>query len=465
MKKNVYVHTFGCQMNVYDSDRMTAMLGGYGYSPIDRADRADLIIVNTCSIREKAAQKAFSQLGRYRKLKIQNPKLIIALGGCIAQQEAEEVFKRAPYLDLVFGTQNINRLPEFIRTIEENGGRLANVTPEATYLESLDEPLVPLSGAVTAFVTIMQGCDNYCAFCIVPYLRGREASRKKASIVHEIKEMVARGVLEVTLLGQNVNSYGRKDGTTSFRDLLAEIAAIEGLMRIRFTTSHPRDLSDDVIGLFGSMGKLCQHIHLPVQSGSDRILSLMNRGYGREDYLAKVARLREYSPDISITSDMIVGFPGEEEQDFSDTLELMDRVRFDGLFSFKYSERKGTAAVALPGKVAEGIKGERLRILQSLQERHTLEKNRSWEGRPVEVLVERVSENHEEDLTGRTSTNRVVNFKGDPEQVGSLVKVLITGAYLHSLRGETGRRKKDDDRNESIRVDLGSADQYPDRHP
>lgn len=423
-------------MNVYDSDRMTAMLADYGYSPIDRAEQADLIIVNTCSIREKAAQKAFSQLGRYRKLKIQNPKLLIALGGCIAQQEAEEVFKRAPYLDLVFGTQNINRLPEFIRVLEENGGRIANVMPEAAYLESLDEPLAPLSSAVSAFVTIMQGCDNYCSFCVVPYLRGREASRKKASIIREIKEMVARGVREVTLLGQNVNSYGRKEGAASFRDLLEEIAAIEGLRRIRFTTSHPRDLSDEVIELFGSMGKLCRHIHLPVQSGSDRILSLMNRGYRLEDYLALVAKLRDASPEISITSDMIVGFPGEEDQDFSATLDLMDRVRFDGLFSFKYSERQGTAAVALPGKVEERIKGDRLRTLQSLQERHTWEKNRLWEGRRVEVLVERVSENNSEDLTGRTSTNRVVNFKGDPEQIGLLVDVLIVRAYLHSLRGE-----------------------------
>lgn len=434
--KRVYIHTFGCQMNVYDSDRMKAILMGLGYLPGERADQADMIIVNTCSIRHKAEEKAFSELGRYRKLKEMNSQLIIAVGGCIAQGQAREVLRRAPYVDLVFGTRNINRLPEFIRAIEKNGGRMVDVTPEADYLDSLDQSPIPPPSAVNAFVTIMQGCDNYCTFCVVPYLRGREESRKPAAIIAEIRALVERGVTEVTLLGQNVNSYGKKEGVPGLRVLLEEINEIAGLNRIRFTTSHPRDLSDDLIDLFGSMDKLCNHIHLPVQSGSDRILSLMNRGYLRDDYLTLVAKLRKKSPCVSITSDMIVGFPDETEEDFSATLDLMERVRFDGAFSFKYSERKGTAAAALPVKVDAAVRTRRLKILQSLQEKHSLEKNQSWVGRRVEVLVERVNENDSADLTGRTSENRIVNFPGHPKLTGTLVEVEITEAYLHSLRGQ-----------------------------
>ncbi len=434
--KRVYIHTFGCQMNVYDSDRIKTILAGCGYLSCERADQADMIIVNTCSIRHKAEQKAFSELGRYRKLKEKNSQLMIAVGGCIAQGKAQEVLRRAPYVDLVFGTRNINRLPEFIRAIEETGSRLADVTPEADYIDSLDEYPVAPPSAVSAFVTIMQGCDNYCTFCVVPYLRGRQESRKPAAILAEIRALVERGVREVTLLGQNVNAYGKKEGVPGLRALLEEIDKIAGLKRIRFTTSHPRDLSDDLIDLFGRMEKLCNHIHLPVQSGSNRILSLMNRGYLREDYLTLVSKLRKNSPDISITSDMIVGFPGETDQDFSATLALMEQVRFDGAFSFKYSERKGTAAAALPARVEEAVRTSRLQILQSLQEEHSLEKNQSWVGRRATILVERVNENNNADLTGRTSENRIVNFPGPPELTGSLVEVVISGAYLHSLRGQ-----------------------------
>ncbi len=436
VSKKVYIRTFGCQMNVYDSERMKALLKGCGYLPSERAEDAEIIIVNTCSIRHKAEQKAFSELGRYRKLKEGNQKLIIAVGGCIAQGQSQEIFRRAPQVDLVFGTRNINRLPEFIRAVEETGERMADVIPEAGYIDSLDESPLPPPPAVSAFVTIMQGCDNYCAFCVVPYLRGREESRKPAAIVAEIRALVDLGLKEVTLLGQNVNSYGKKEGGGGFRSLLEEIDKIPGLSRIRFTTSHPRDLSDELIDLFGSMAKLCNHIHLPVQSGSDRILALMNRGYLRDDYRTLVDKLRKKSPDVSITSDIIVGFPGETEQDFSATLDLMEQVRFDGAFSFKYSERKGTKAAVLPGKVDEAIRKARLQILQSLQEKHTLEKNQSWVGRRVEVLVERVNENNMADLTGRTSENRIVNFPGSPQLTGTLVEVTITRAYLHSLRGQ-----------------------------
>jgi tRNA-2-methylthio-N6-dimethylallyladenosine synthase len=304
-------------------------------------------------------------------------------------------------------------------------------------------PLPPAVGnlSVTSFVTVMQGCDNFCAYCVVPYLRGREESRPPEIIIAEIEALVASGTREVTLLGQNVNSYGKKGGTWSFGRLLEQIGEIDGLKRIRFTTSHPRDLGNDIIDILSRGGKICNHLHLPVQSGSNRILAAMNRGYSREEYLDLVARLRGRCPDISITSDLIVGFPGEERQDFEDTLSLMNKVKFDGTFSFKYSERPQTAAANMEGKIAQDVKSARLAAVQDLQKQHTGEKNQAWVGRKVEVLVEGPSVNNPDELTGRTRENRIVNFAAPGHLVGSLHEVTITRAFLHSLRGENSHRE------------------------
>jgi tRNA-2-methylthio-N6-dimethylallyladenosine synthase len=435
-RKKLYIQTFGCQMNVQDSEKMAALLDGSGYDTTDDADLADLIILNTCSIREKAAQKIYSQLGRYHALKEQKPHLRIGVGGCLAQQWGERFFRRAPELDLVFGTHQIHRLPEIVGALEKEGERRVE-TDLCDRVHSLTIPAQPTAGAVSTFVTIMQGCDNFCAYCVVPYLRGREESRPLTEIIGEVEKLAERGIREVTLLGQNVNSYGQKGSDCrDFTDLLTAIGGISGIERIRFTTSHPKDLSPRLIDCFGKVAPLCEHIHLPVQSGSDRILNAMNRGYTTEMYLGKVAALRHACPGISITSDVIVGFPGEEDVDFEATLALMREVRFDNLFSFQYSEREGTAAAAMNKKVSAGVKRERLRILQDLQAVHTLERNRSCIGRTEAVLIEGPSKKESREVTGRTRGNRIVNFEGKKGLIGKTVFVRITEAFPHSLRGE-----------------------------
>jgi tRNA-2-methylthio-N6-dimethylallyladenosine synthase len=436
-KKKLYIQTFGCQMNVQDSEKMAALLAGSGYDTTEDSGQADLIILNTCSIREKAAQKIYSQLGRYEALKQQKPHLIVGVGGCLAQQWGERFFRRAPSLDLVFGTHQIHRLPEMVGAREREGERRAE-TDLCDRVRSLDITAQPLTGAVSSFVTIMQGCNNFCAYCVVPYLRGREESRPLPEIVAEVKKLAGRGIREVTLLGQNVNSYGQTGGDgRDFADLIHALAECAGIERIRFTTSHPKDLSSRLIDCFGTVASLCEHIHLPVQSGSDRILKLMNRGYTAEIYLEKIAALRKACPGISITSDVIVGFPGEEEADFQATLTLLREVRFDNLFSFQYSVREGTAAAAMDPKVSSSVKRERLQVLQKLQAEHTLDKNRVCIGCTEEVLVEGPSKKEPREMTGRTRGNRIVNFKGERRQVGTTVLVRITEAFAHSLRGET----------------------------
>jgi tRNA-2-methylthio-N6-dimethylallyladenosine synthase len=435
-KKYLYISTIGCQMNVHDSEQIVALMEKEGYLSTGDENQADVIILNTCSIREKAAQKVMSSLGRFRKLKKSKADLIIGVGGCVAQQLGERLLVKVPDLDLVFGTHNIHQLPQLIAEIEKKGSRIAETTLHKV-TPSIGLPTLPRVGKVTAFVTIMQGCNNYCAYCVVPYLRGREESRTREEILSEIQSLADGGVKEVTLLGQNVNSYaGSTDGVSSFVGLLNEIEEIEGIKRIRFTTSHPKDISESLIAGFAELSKLCKHIHLPVQSGSDHILSLMNRRYTRADYLAKVEKLRKSCPEISITSDVIVGFPGETEKDFQETIDMMNEIRFDNLFSFKYSERQGTAALRMTGKVSEPLKLERLKILQVLQEVHTLEKNKALEGRREEILVEGFSKNCRDDMMGRTSTNKIVNFGGSVDLMGKIVSVHIKEAYLHSLRGE-----------------------------
>ncbi|HOO90570.1 MAG TPA: tRNA (N6-isopentenyl adenosine(37)-C2)-methylthiotransferase MiaB [Syntrophales bacterium] len=431
-----YIHTFGCQMNVHDSQQMAQLLSDAGYTATDDAGRADIIIINTCSVREKAAQKVYSQLGRLKKLKRMRPGLIMGVAGCLAQEHGTEFFRRFGYLDLVLGTHNIHRLPEMIKEITNTQSRIVETAFHES-VRSLGIRTLPPGGDVSAYVTIMQGCNNFCSYCIVPYVRGREESRDSVDIIDEIKLLADSGIREVTLLGQNVNSYGKTcDGEIDFPTLLRRINDIEGIERIRFTTSHPKDLSDDLVRCFADLDKLCEHIHLPVQSGSDYVLKEMKRGYTAEDYLVKIGMLKDVCPDISITSDIIVGFPGEGDDDFEKTIDLMKEVRFDNTFSFKYCDRRGTASELYEGKVEEKIKGDRLSTLQALQEQHSLESNRSLKGKVEDVLIEGVSTNNEADITGRTRGNKIVNLPGGADLIGRTVRVRIVRAYTHSLRGE-----------------------------
>ena len=434
-EKLLYVETFGCQMNVNDSEKIVALLRKVGYHPTQDSSRADLIILNTCSVREKPEQKVYSSLCRYKGLKNRNRRLLLAVGGCVAQQEGERLLEKVPYLDIVFGTHNLHLLPEMVRQAED-GTRRA----EVGFIDGdarLDLfPVEDAAGGVSRFVTIMQGCDNFCSYCIVPYVRGREVSRRSVEIVQEIGELAAKGVKEVTLLGQNVNSYGLKSaGEPDFAGLLRQVATIPGIERIRFTTSHPKDISPPLIACFAELPTLCSHIHLPAQSGSDAVLARMGRGYTRGEYLQKVAALRAARPGIQITGDMIVGFPGESEADFRDTLSLMDVVGYADLFSFKYSVRPGTSAAGFADDVDGAVKQERLARLQELQRRMTLEANKGFVGSVQEVLVEGVSKRGGQ-LFGRTCGNRVVNFAGDPTLVGCSVRVEITRAFQNSLLGE-----------------------------
>ena len=434
--KYLYIQTFGCQMNVHDSEQMAALLAEVGYKMTDNLKLADLILLNTCSIREKAAHKVYSELGRIGKLKEQNPELIIGVGGCLAQHLGTKFHKKVRHLDFVFGTHNIHRLPQLVAAISKKREKITEVDFHKL-LNSIGVFAQPESGAVSAFVTIMQGCNNFCAYCVVPYLRGPEMSRPPDDIIEEIRKLADCGIREVTLLGQNVNSYGKNLGSgLNFTALIKKIGKISGIERIRFTTSHPRDLSFELINCFAEEEKLCEHIHLPVQSGSNRILALMNRGYTVEEYMKKVDHLRKLSPQISITSDIIVGFPGETRNDYQETIDMMEKIRFDSTFSFKYSERKGTAAQKLEGKIEECEKLTRLKQLQALQDQYTLEANLALEGSRQELLVEGKSKNSENDLMGRTSSWKIVNFKSESELTGKRVKVKISKAYLHSLRGK-----------------------------
>jgi tRNA-2-methylthio-N6-dimethylallyladenosine synthase len=439
-KKKLYIQTFGCQMNVQDAEKMAALLGTSGYGTTDDPEQADLILLNSCSIREKAVQKIYSQLGRFRVLKEKKPDLLIGVGGCLAQQCGERLFRRAPYVNLVFGTHQIHRLPEMVGDLEQSGGRIVE-TGFCDRVRSLDIPAQPAPGAVSTYVTIMQGCNNFCSYCVVPHLRGREESRPMAEILREVEGLAGQGIREVTLLGQNVNSYGRTlPAGNDFTELIRAIGEVPGIERIRFTTSHPKDLSPRLIACFGELAALCEHIHLPVQSGSDRVLRRMNRGYTVEAYLGKMASLRRSCPEIAITSDVIVGFPGESEEDFQQTLGLMREIRFDSLFSFQYSEREGTAAAGMDNPVSDEVKRERLRTLQALQEEHTLQKNRARVGKREEILVEGVSRDGLEDMMGRTRGNRIVNFPGTTDLIGKILSVRIVDAFLHSLRGEAEKR-------------------------
>ena len=451
-EKLLYISTIGCQMNVYDANQIAGVLAPMGYTGTDTIESADMVIVNTCTIREKAEQKAFSFLGRLAKIKSANPSLIVAVGGCVAQQEGDAILKRMPHVDLVFGTHAIFRLPEMVRRIESSRCRIVDVRMSDTieFDAPVDGPLT--DGQISAFVTIMRGCDNYCTYCVVPHVRGREASRHPDRILEEIRMRVDRGVREVTLLGQNVNSYGNKEGLCSFSELLARVNGIEDLGRIRFTTSHPKDLSDELIDAFGRLEKLCHHMHLPVQSGDDEILKRMNRRYTRSAYLEKIDRLRAVCPDIAVTSDFIVGFPGETDRQFQATLDLIETVRYDGVFAFMYSDRPNAPATAFSGKIDEPTKKRRLQALLDLQGRITREKHQAMVGQIRRILVEgpgREMESGDADMassrvqwTGRSSSNHIIHFAVPEAQrdkkellTGAFADIMIEGAYAHSLRG------------------------------
>jgi tRNA-2-methylthio-N6-dimethylallyladenosine synthase len=435
--KKYFIQTFGCQMNVYDSERVAALLEGQNYQQVNTPEEADLIFINTCSVREKPVQKVLSALGRFREIKRRKPHLILGIGGCVAQQEGERLLKRFSCLDFVIGTKELRSLIGILDDLRVFGKRKAAVALAGRLDPYATLPFrAPLS-RISNFVSIMQGCDNYCAYCIVPYLRGREVSRASPDILDEIRLLASSGVKEVTLLGQNVNSYGQKPGgEINFAELLESVQEIPGIERIRFTTSHPKDLSSNLIGAFGRLSKLCEHIHLPLQSGSNRILTLMNRGYRREEYLDKIGRLRESCPSISVTTDMIVGFPGETDEDFTATLEMIERIQFDEFFSFKYCDRPYTQARLFPDKISDEKSQHRLEVIQALQKTISEKQHRRWEGKIVEVLVEGPSRSNHEETTGRTRNHHTVNFPGGNYSEGSLVKVKITGATVHSLRGE-----------------------------
>jgi tRNA-2-methylthio-N6-dimethylallyladenosine synthase len=435
--KAFYLETFGCQMNVVDSERIVGLLDGIGYHQVEEPEQADLILLNTCAVRDKAVRKAYGHLGRFKPMKERKPDLIIGMGGCIAQQEGKQLLEEFSYLDLVFGTHNVHRLPEMVQQVAEKHVRCEETEflDRETRLQLF--PSRTGQEAYTRFVTVMQGCDNFCSYCVVPYVRGREISRPSAEILDEIRELAAQGVREITLIGQNVNSYGLKEeGEPSFAELLGQVNAVEGIDRIRFTTSHPKDLSDDLIECFGRLDKLCKHLHLPVQCGSDNILKAMNRGYTRKRYLEIIERLRQVCPEIRLSSDIIVGFPGETEADFAATMSLLEKVRYTEIYSFIYSPRRGTTAADMADETPAEVKQEQFNRMLELQQEIS---RQVWEadvGTIQEILVEGESKVGAGQMFGRSTWNRIVNFNGNAELAGKLVSVKITRAFRNSLLGE-----------------------------
>lgn len=437
----LYIQTYGCQMNERDSARILQLMRQIDYSPTDRAEDADLILLNTCSVRDKAEQKVYSALGRWREMKQNKEGLIIGVGGCVAQQEGESLLRRVPYLDLVFGTHNIHKLPEMVRAVQAFGDRPVETAfyREPFYLEDRQE--TPKIHGSKAYVTIMQGCNKVCSFCIVPHVRGREVSRPSKNVLSEIRSLTRRGIKEVMLLGQNVNSYGKANpGERTFAELLHRINDIAGLERIRFTTSHPQDLSPELINAYGSLEKLCEHLHLPVQSGSERVLQRMRRGYTRDEYAGRIRRLRDRCPGVALSTDIIVGFAGETEEEFEETLEILRDMEYDEVFSFTYSPRPHTIAAKMyADDVPEEQKRSRLSRLQILQKEISLKKNRQKIGCQEEILVEGKSRLGREQIMGRLRSNKIVNVVGPECWTGQLVPVRIIGASANSLLGEALR--------------------------
>jgi len=437
MSGKLFIQSFGCQMNEYDADKMVdVLMASHGVSRVEAPENADILLLNTCSVREKAQEKVFSLLGRWKKLKDKRPDLVIGVGGCVASQEGEAIRKRAPYVDIVFGPQTLHRLPQMLDQVQKEGRPALDISfPE---IEKFDALPRPRAEGPTAFVTIMEGCSKYCSFCIVPYTRGEEISRDLDDVMAEIHELVKLGVKEITLLGQNVNGYqGRMDDgeIADFALLLHYVADIEAIERIRFTTSHPMEVGPSLIAAFAELPKLASHFHLPVQSGSDSTLSAMKRNHTVDEYRQTISLLKQARPDLSLSSDFIVGFPGETDEDFQQTLSLVNEIGFDTSFSFVYSQRPGTPAVAFEDDVPMATKKQRLAILQGRLAQSAHEISQSMVGTTQRILVERPSRKDISMMAGRTPNNRVVNFKGRADLIGSFVDVIVDEALPNSLRG------------------------------
>lgn len=467
MARNLFIKTFGCQMNEHDSEKIAGVLSNLGYSLTDSPEGADMIILNTCSVREKAEEKCYSDLGRLLEIKEKNPDLLIGVGGCVAQQEGERIVKKAPYVDIVFGTDNIGDIPGLLGMKKEgskgavstgrrrkkgtSGGdmksargdtRIERETPGTDLFSALENQSVPLpvvrNHPVKAWVNIVDGCDKFCTFCVVPYTRGRERSRRPEEICREVRGLASEGFKEVTLLGQNVDSYGKDLGDpVDLADLLYRINDIPGIERVRFVTSHPADFHDRLIRAMAELPKVCEHLHLPLQSGSDAVLRRMRRNYIYAEYREKIRKLREAIPDVTITSDIITGFPGETEDDFNRTLKAIEELQYDGIFAFRYSRRPYTPARLYEGQVPDEISRQRLNQVLEIQNRITLTKNQECIGREFDILIEGESKKNKGNLSGRTRGNKIVHIpKEDGISVGDILRVRITSATLASLMGE-----------------------------
>ncbi len=439
MPGKLYIQTFGCQMNEYDSAKMADVLNeSHGVVQVQEPKEADILLLNTCSIREKAQEKVFSLLGRFRQLKELNPNIVIGVGGCVASQEGELIRQRAPYVDLVFGPQTLHRLPQMLDEVSTIHHPVMDISfPEIEKFDNLPEPR---ADGPSAFVSVMEGCSKYCTFCVVPYTRGEEISRPLDDVVAEVASLAEQGVVEVNLLGQNVNAYRGEthdDDVADLAMLIHYIAQIEGIQRIRYTTSHPNEFSDSLVDVYKEVPELVSFLHLPVQSGSDRVLSMMKRGHSALEYKSKIRRIREARPDIYISSDFIVGFPGETETDFQATMQLIEDIRFDQSFSFIYSPRPGTPAASLPDDVPMELKKQRLSQLQARINEFAHEYSQEMAGSVQKVLVHGISKKDTSEVAGRTENNRVVNFdpKGQ-DLIGRIIPVKITAAYSNSLRGD-----------------------------
>ena len=433
----LHIRTFGCQMNEYDSDKMSDVLKhSHGLELTDDIDQADVLLVNTCSIREKAEEKLFHQLGRWKKLKTTKPNLVIGVGGCVASQEGDLILKRAPYVDLIFGPQTLHRLPNMLNDVLDKSQVSIDISfPEIEKFDHLPEPH---SDTASAFVSVMEGCSKYCTFCVVPYTRGEEISRPFNDVIHEVEVLAEQGVKEINLLGQNVNAYRGLMDDGEIADLallIAIVAQVSGIERIRYTTSHPVEFSDRLIKTYAEVPELVSHVHLPVQSGSDKILGSMKRGHTVIEYKSKIRKLREIRPDISLSSDFIIGFPGETEEDFNNTMKLIDEMGFDKSFSFIYSKRPGTIAASLPDDVDQTVKKQRLTVIQDKLNENTEKISKSMIGSIQKVLVEGHSKKGST-LSGRTENMRTTHFQGNEDLIGQIVSVKITEGFANSLQGE-----------------------------
>jgi len=445
LSRYAFIKTIGCQMNVYDSEKLAAILSAYGFEKTQDMTKADIVVCNTCSIRHKAEEKAFSFLGQFAKIKKNRPDLITVMAGCVAQQEGKKAFARIPHLDIVLGTRAFSRFGQHLDALKSGKRQIVDIEDSKMIYESSPDTDCFDENQISKFVTIMQGCENFCTYCVVPYVRGKERSRTPESIVQEITTLAQAKIKEVTLLGQNVNSYGCKEEQISFPELLGKVNDIKGIERIRFATSHPKDLSQNLITSIRDLDKVCNHLHLPVQSGSNRILKKMNRGYTRELYIEKINALKKQCPDIALSTDIIVGFPSETEDDFNDTMDLLKQVEFDSIFAFAYSDRSSAPAAKFPDQVDEQQKRDRLNQLLELQETYTQKKNRALIGQTIKVLVEGKSNkirdgfdpgpNKLEQMSGRTESNKIVHFPSDHARIGDIITIEISHAYPHSLWG------------------------------